>query len=171
LLTEYTVGKLALDQILWMDAIVDGVSLFEVCENDSQGMHEVHTILTKGKQEFRADLQIDAVTSHVLFLHAAVFHPSIHEYRHGILDAAFNLFGEESLAVMWKNSSGLCEAEMADLGFRKIAGSDVIFRHSALQTTFGKAFSKGQDADVVAEPKFEDWVQQEWQRLEEVGEP
>ena len=34
-LNEYTVGKLAMDQILWADAIVDGVSLFEICDNDS----------------------------------------------------------------------------------------------------------------------------------------
>ena len=98
-LAEYTVGKLALDQILWATALVDGVSLFEVCDNDSQGLHEVHTILTRGKQEFRPDLQIKEVTDHVLFLYGAVFHPAIHPYRQGILDAAFTLFGEESLAV------------------------------------------------------------------------
>ena len=36
-LSEYVVGKLAVDQILWADAQTDGVSLFEVCDNDSQG--------------------------------------------------------------------------------------------------------------------------------------
>jgi hypothetical protein len=46
-LNEYIVGRLAMDQILWSDAIVDGVSRFEICDNDSQGLHEVHTILTK----------------------------------------------------------------------------------------------------------------------------
>ena len=34
-LNEYIVGKLAVDQILWMDALVAGVSLFEFCDNDS----------------------------------------------------------------------------------------------------------------------------------------
>src|SRR5437588_13006854 len=90
-LNEYVVGKLAMDQILWADAQTDGVSLFEVCDNDSQGLHELHVILTKGKQEFRSDLQITEVTSHVLFLYGAVFHP----YRCGILDAAFTLFGQD----------------------------------------------------------------------------
>jgi len=113
-LNEYTVGKVAMDQILWGDAIVDGVSLFEVCDNDSQGLHEVHTILTKGKQEFRPDLGIKEVTDHVLFLYGAVFHPSIHPYRQGILHTAFTLFGEMSLAVMWKDTSGLSEAELGE---------------------------------------------------------
>jgi hypothetical protein len=166
---EYTVGKLAMDQILWAEAIVDGVLLFEICDNDSQGLHEVHTILTKGKQEFRPDLRIEEVTSHVMFLYGAVFHPSIHAYRKGILDAAFNMFGDESLAVMWKDTSGLSEVELADLGFCKIAGSGLIFRHSSLRTPFGDKFPKGQDADVVALPEHEEWVEQEWKRFCEQG--
>src|SRR5262245_14669801 len=98
---EYTVGRLAMDQVLWADAAVDGVSLSEVCDNDSQGLHEVHSILTKGGQEFRPDLRIKEITSHVLFLYGAVFHPSIHPYRQGILQAAFTVFGQEALPVMW----------------------------------------------------------------------
>jgi hypothetical protein len=166
-LAEYTVGRLALDQILWATALVDGVSLFEVCDNDSQGMHEVHTILTRGKQEFRPDLQIKEVTDHVLFLYGAVFHPSIHAYRQGILDAAFTLFGEESLAVMWKDTSGLTEAELADLGFCKIAGSDLIYRHSGLRTPFSDTFPRGQDTDVEARPEYEEWIEQEWKRFQD----
>lgn len=162
---EYTVGKLAMDQILWADALVDGVSLFEICDNDSQGLHEVHTILTKGKQEFRPDLRINEATNHVMFLYGAVFHPSIHAYRQAILDAAFNMFGEESLAVMWKDTSGLSETELADLGFCKIVGSDLIFRHLALRTPFGDRFPRGQDADVDAQPEYEAWVEQEWKRF------
>ena len=62
-LNEYIVGKLAMDQILWANALVDGVPLFEICDSDSQGLHEVHTILTKGKQDFRSDLKIKEITN------------------------------------------------------------------------------------------------------------
>ena len=169
-LEEYTVGKLAMDQILWADAIVEEVSLFEVCDNDSQGLHEVHSILTKGGQEFRPDLRIKEITSHVLFLYGAVFHPSIHPYRQGILQAAFTLFGEESLAVMWKDTSGLSETELADLGFCKIAGTELIYRHSALRTPFHDAHPTGQHTDdAVAEPEHEEWVMQEWKRFRGVS--
>lgn len=168
-MNEYVVGKLAMDQILWMDAQTDGVSLFEICDDDSQGLHEVHTILTKGKQDFRSDLKIKEVTHHVMFVYGAVFHPSIHPYRQGILDTALNLFGEESLAVMWKDTSGLSETELADLGFCKIAGSELIFRHSALLTPFAEAQPTGQDADnAVARPEHEEWVVQEWRRFQGV---
>jgi hypothetical protein len=164
-LNEYTVGRLALDQVLWAAALADGVSLFEVCDSASQGLHQVHTILTRGEQEFRPDLGINEVTDHVLFLYGAVFHRSIHPCRRGILEAAFTLFGEQSLAVMWKDTSGLSEAELADLGFRKIAGADLIFRHAALRTPFSDRFPRGQDADVPARPAYEEWVEQQWQRF------
>jgi len=166
----HVVGKLAVDQILWTNALVDGVSLFEICDSDSQGLHEVHTILTNGKQEFRPDLKIKEVTSHVMFLYGAVFHPAIHPYRQGILDTAFNLFGEESVALMWLDTSGLTEAELAELGFKKIAGEDLIFRHSAIRTPFGDRHPQGQDADVEALPEWEEWVLREWDQFKSVAE-
>jgi hypothetical protein len=134
-------------------------------QSDSQGLHEAHTILTKGKQEFRPDLRITEITSHVMFVYGAVFHPAIHPYRQGILDAALNLFGEDSLAVMWKATSGLSEKELADLGFCKIAGSDLIFRHSALRMPFYDTHPTGQDAPgAVAKAEDEEWVLQEWKK-------
>ena len=66
---------------------------------------------------------------------------------------------------MWRDTSGLPEAELADLGFRKVAASDLIFRHSALRTPFGDRFPKGRDADAVAQPDYEAWVEREWNRL------
>lgn len=168
-LNEVIVGRLALDQILWADAIVDGRSLFDICDSDSQGLHEVHVALTKGKQEFRADLKITEPVDHVLFLYGAVFHPAIHACRQGILDAAFTLFGTMSLAVMWKDTSGLSEAELAELGFCKIFGSELIFRHSARRSEFSDEHSTGLDTEVVALPEYEEWVDEEWTRFNGPG--
>ena len=49
---SYVVGKLAMDQILWNDALADGVPLFDICDNDSQGLHEAHVILTNGHDSY-----------------------------------------------------------------------------------------------------------------------
>jgi len=160
---QYVVGRLAMDQILWNDAITDGVSLLEICDNDSQGLHEAHIILTNGHDTFRPDLGINEMTSHVMFLYGAVFHPAIHPLRQGILDAAFNLFGEESIALMWLDTSGLTETALAELGFKKIAGENLIFRHSALRTPFSDRHP--QDPDVEALPEYEQWVLKEWEQF------
>jgi hypothetical protein len=167
---EYLVGRLAMDQILWNDALEDGEPLFDICDNDSQGLHEAHVILTDGHDTFRPDLGIAEVANHVMFLYGTVFHPSIHAYRQAILDAAFNLFGEDSLAVMWLDTSGLTEPELADLGFKKIAGAELIFRHSAHPTPFSDRHPKGQDDDAVAVPEYEEWVIKEWERYKKVAE-
>ena len=167
---SHVVGKLAMDQILWNDALADGVPLFDICDNDSQGLHEAHVILINGHDSFRPDLGIEEITNHVMFLYGAVFHPSIHPYRQGILDTAVNLFGEESLALMWLETSGLPEADLADLGFKKIAGEALIFRHSALRTPFGDRHPQGQDADVEALPEYEEWVEKEWEEFRDVAE-
>jgi len=166
----YIVGKLAMDQILWSDALADGVPLFDICDNDSKGLHEAHVILTNGQDSFRPDLRIKEVTNHVMFLYGAVFHPSIHACRQGILDTAFNLFGEESVALMWLDTSGLPESDLAELGFKKIAGEALIFQHSALRTPFGDRHPHGQDADVEVLPEYEEWVEKEWQQFKDVAE-
>jgi hypothetical protein len=164
------VGKLAMDQILWNEALTDGMPLYDICDNDSQGLHEAHVILTNGLDTFRPDLGIEEVTNHVLFLYGAVFHPAIHAYRQGILDTAFTLSGEESVALMWLETSGLSEAELAELGFKKIAGESLIFRHSALRTLFSERHPRGQGADVEALPEWEEWVLQAWERFKNVAE-
>ena len=115
----YVVGKLAMDQILWSDALADDVPLFDICDNDSQGLHEAHIILTNGHDSFRPSLGIQEVTNHVMFLYGAVFHPSIHRFRQDILDAAFNLFGKESLSLIRMETSGLAESGfLPTLGLR-----------------------------------------------------
>ena len=98
-----------------------------------------------------------------------MFHPATRAFRQGILDTAFNLFGEDSVALMWLDTSGLPESELADLGFKKIAGEALIFRHSSLHTPFGDRHPQ-EDADVEALPEYEEWVEKEWERFNDVAE-
>ncbi len=71
---------------------------------------------------------------------------------------------------MLQDTTRLSETELADLGFCKIAGSEPIYRHSALRSPFHDAHPTGQDTDdAVAEPEAEEWVIQEWKRFEGVN--
>src|SRR5260370_6851892 len=67
-LHEYVVGKLAVDQIMWMNALVDGVSLFAIFASDSQGFHELHTTLAKGKQQLIPPFKTNNLTTHITLL-------------------------------------------------------------------------------------------------------
>ena len=165
----YLVGRITLNQILWAQAIVDGESLFEVCDNDSQGLHNIFMILTKGKTEFRKDLNLEEVAQEVIFLHRFLLHPDFRPHHLGVLDAALKLFSEESLAVMWMGESNLTEAELAKLGFAKIAGSDLIYRRSWYRSPFSDENPRGLDCHLEARPDHEEWVSQEWKQLVGLG--
>jgi hypothetical protein len=159
---EVTVGKIAATQVLWADAEIDGESLLHICDSDSQGLCEVYRTLTNKKGKIRADLKTYDVVDHVIFVYRIVLHPDLALYRQGILESVMTLFGHESLAVMWKDTGGFTEAELAELGFCKIAGEELIFRHSALKTLFSEKHPQGQDVDFVATPEHQAWVEEQW---------
>lgn len=161
----YIVGKITLNQILWSQATVDGESLFEVCDNDSQGLHDIYMILTKGKSEFRKDLAIEELFHDVMFVHRFLLHPEAQPFRMGVLEAALTLFGEQSLAVMWMGEGDFTPAELAQLGFAKVAGTNLIYRHSFNRSKFSDEHPKGLDCDMNARPEHEEWVKREWKKL------
>src|SRR5690348_7069672 len=64
----YTVAKMAMKQILWAQALADDMSLYEICDNDSQELNELHAILTDGEEDtFRPELETGEITNHVMF--------------------------------------------------------------------------------------------------------
>jgi hypothetical protein len=156
------VGKIAATQVLWADAELDGESLFDICDCDSQGLFEVYRTLTNKEGKIRADLKTYEVVDHVIFVYRIVLHPALAVCRQGILDSVLTLFSEESLAVMWKDTGGFTEAELAELGFCKIAGEELIFRHSAFKTPFSEKHPRDQGIDFVAEPEHEVWLLKQW---------
>jgi hypothetical protein len=159
-------GRVAATQVLWAAAELDGESLFDVCDSNSQGLFEVFRALTNKKGKIRADLKTYEVVDHVIFVYRIVLHPDLALYRQGILESVITLFGHESLAVLWKDTGDFSEAELAELGFCKIAGEDLIFRHSAFKTPFSEKHPRGQDVDFEATPGHEAWVEEKWGKEE-----
>lgn len=162
---EYLVARVAVDHILWGDAIADGESLFRICDNDSQGLHELHVILTDGTNNIRDDLEVPAPISSVIFVHNAVFHPDVQRYRIPVLDAVFNLLGESSLAVIWREVGDLAEHEQVELGLARVAGTNLVFRHNALTTPYLEQHPRGMDIDFYGTRETHQWVVREWKEL------
>jgi hypothetical protein len=162
---EILVGRLAISQILWADAQMEGQSLLDVCDADSQGLYEMFEMLTDGNEEgqIRDDLKVEEPFDHIMFLYRAVFHPSLAPYRQAIVEAAVNLLGSQALIVMWLETGGFPESELADLGFKKIATTSLIYRNLAFTTKFIDRHPQGMDgADYVAQPEYEVWVHEQW---------
>lgn len=166
---EYLVARLGVDHILWGDAVTDGESLFAICDNDSQGLHELHVILTEGTNTIREDLKVELPVDAVVFVHNAVFHPATYPYRVAILDAVFTLFGHDSLAVMWRDVGAVPEPEQVRLGLARVAGAGLVFRHNALVTPYSKEYPRGMNTDFPATREMHRWVRREWRRLVDPG--
>jgi hypothetical protein len=163
---QFILGRIAAIQVHWADAEIDDEPLFDICDSDSQGLYEVYRTLTNKKGTIRADLKAYEVVDHVIFVYRIMLHPDLALYRQGILESVITLFGHESLAVMWKDTGDFSEAELADLGFCKIAGEELIFRHSAFKTPFSEKHPRGLDVDFVATPEHQVWVEEHWAKDE-----
>jgi hypothetical protein len=67
-------GKIAADQVLVGDAQVDGMPLFDVCDQDSQGLHDAYVALFDATGEFQSELNLDDPADTLIFIWRAVVH-------------------------------------------------------------------------------------------------
>jgi len=159
---ELVLGRIAGDQLLLAEVELDGENLFEICDEDSQGMYELYEALFKDG-EFQPELSLDDPAEHILFLWRAVLHEKLRPYESAIVEIICNLFGRSCVVVMWREVTHLSDKELADLGFAKIAGTEFVFRHMSLQTNFANANPRGVDVlDLEASMEDEALVLSQW---------
>ncbi len=159
-------GKIAADQVLIGDAQTHGMPLLDVCDQDSQGLYETYVALFDDKGEFQPELNIDEPADSLIFVWRAVLHSRIRPYLHGVIDAIGTLFGNETVLAMWHRTTELSDSELSALGFRRIAGSELVYRHSALRSDYSDEHPSGMDVafDFEAEESDEEWVLREWKK-------
>ena len=152
-------GKLAADQVLIGDAQVDGMSLFDVCDEDSQGLHEAYVALFDDRGEFQSELNLEDYADTLIFIWRAVVHPRLSPYLQGVI---------ATMVAMWHSTTGLTDPELASLGFRRIAGSGLIYRHSALRSDFANEHPTGLNVplEFEAEESDAEWVLAKWKKVD-----
>ena len=69
---------------------------------------------------------------------------------------------------MWHDTTGLSDTELASLGFRRIAGSELIYRHSARKSDFSEEHPTGMDVSLEFEAEESDaeWVLEKWRKVD-----
>ena len=161
-------GKISADQVLVGDAQVDGMTLFDVCDQDSQGLHEAYVALFDENGEFQSELNLDDHADTLIFIWRAVVHPRLLPYLPGVLATIGSLFSEATVVAMWHSTTRLSDAELAALGFRRIAGSGLIYRHSALKSDFTDEHPTGMDVPLEFETEASDakWVLAKWKNVD-----
>lgn len=163
----FVVGKLEIDKLHWFDAEQDGQSLLHICDADSAGWLEVYEIMTEASRggRLREDLQLEDFFVEVVFVHHFLLHPDI-EDRVAVLDAAIRATTtDNSVVVTWyeaPQNTNLTELEFAELGFKKISGSSLIFRDNHFRYPFGDGFPEGRDVEFEGNQQRESWVLSNW---------
>ena len=161
-------GKIAADQVLVGDAQVDGMPLFDVCDQDSQGLHEAYVALFDETGEFQSELNLDDHADTLIFIWRAGVHSRLLPYLQGVIATIGTMFSQATVVAMWHSTTGLSDSELASLGFRRIAGSGLIYRHSALRSDFTNEHPTGLDVPLVFEAEESDaeWVLAKWKKVD-----
>ena len=102
----------------------------------------VETLLRTGGR-FRSELQIDSFVSEILLLHELLLHPAI-EPRVAVGDAMLRCLTGTGTLVLMQYEQGephhLEDREYCELGFRKIARSNLLIKDCSLRYPFAERF-------------------------------
>ncbi|MBS0207177.1 MAG: hypothetical protein JSS49_30240 [Planctomycetes bacterium] len=156
-------GRIAGDLLPMVDVMDAGENLYDVCDADSAGWEEVYSILFENGFDFRSELHIEPSVDAVLFIWKTLLHPKLDPYRRGVFETVSRMFSC-SVVAMWNYATKLTEQELADLGFRKIADSKLIYRDMSMVADYSRNSPNGTDVPLELEFTKDDeqWIKQRW---------
>ncbi len=166
---EYLVGRIWAEQLDWAVADACRQSILSVCDAVGAVWMEVLETLTRdGGERFRRELQVESWVEAIIFIHEFLIHPAIPN-RIAVLDAAIRSAADmNSLVLMHYEQSlphHLDDWEYRDLGFKKIARSNLLLRDNHLRYPFAESHPGGCLVDFTANAEHEIWVRENWQQL------
>lgn len=166
---EFVVGRLWAERLDWSLAESMGYSQLHICDSVSATWVQVYeTLVTKRGSRFRKDLNLETFINELIFIHEFLVHPEITD-RLPLLDAAINgISGAHSLVLM-HYEQGLPhhfdDWEYRDLGFKKIARSNLLIRDNHFRYPFIDAHLGGRNVDFSASAEHEEWLLEQWDNL------
>ena len=167
---EVVAARIAVDRLDLSRATVAGENIYEVCDADSSGWENVYAALFEPSSDphdpdLREDFEFDEPIFNLLFVYRTVFHPSLRPWQSFIMHHVSELGGDMSATIMWKSETSLSTAELGRLGFRMIAGEDLLFLPNMLQQEYSPD-EEGELFELEVPADAEDYVIQEWEREE-----
>jgi hypothetical protein len=161
---EVVAGRLAVDYLDITRIEHEGHSVLDVCDSDSSGWEHVYSATIEPAEDFaelRKDFHFDDVITGLVLIHKAVFHQSLRPWQQMILDSVCKMFPESTAIVMEKGTVDLGDKELAGLGFRIIAGHDLLFRPNMLVSEYDTA-TDDRSLDCTVPFDAEDYVEEHW---------
>ncbi|TWU37449.1 hypothetical protein [Novipirellula artificiosorum] len=163
-------ARLAVDYLDIARADSEGQSILHICDADSAAWMQVYEATIEPDINFlgiREDFGFDDPVQGLVFIHGAVFHPDVNSWRTFILDSLCHMFPEDTATVMWKHTTNLEPKELASLGFRKVAGSELLFRPNMLQNTYSALDDNRDPEELIVAEDAQEYVDQLWSELDD----
>ncbi|MFN3193951.1 MAG: hypothetical protein ACE361_25805 [Aureliella sp.] len=166
---EFVVGRVWAERLDWSYAEECGFEVQQVCDARSgTWMQVLETISRNEGRVFRQDLNLTNFVSDVVFVHEVLLHPDLKD-RVALLDAAIRVMsGDNSLILMYHEQSEmrhLEDWECNELGFKKIARSNLLIRDNHYRYPFSEQNSAGREVSMQATVEHENWVLERWEEL------
>ncbi|TWU51555.1 hypothetical protein [Rubripirellula reticaptiva] len=158
-------ARLAVDYLDIDRADSEGESILHVCDADSATWMQVYEATIEPDIDFlgiREDFGFDDPIHGLVFIHGAVFHPSVNAWRAYILDSVCGMFPVDTATVMWKRTTELEDKDLASLGFRKVAGSELLFRPNMLENAYSSSDDDRDPIELIVPEDAQNNVDQQW---------
>jgi hypothetical protein len=159
------VARMAIDHLDMGLAAENGWHLVHVCDAVSAEWEHVYSTVIEPSPDFaeiRKDFGFDDAVNHLLYIRRVVCHPALKDWQDYIFDHVGYLFDVHSAMVLPRDETLLSEKQLASLGFRKIAGSDLLFRPLMLANEYAASTDERDPTDIQAEYEWEDFVEESW---------
>ena len=166
---EYVVGRVWAERLDWAYAEEIGYSPIVICDQASATWMQVYeTICRRDGQDFRRDLGLDNYVSSIIFIHEILLHPEIDD-RVAVVDAIIRGMSDDNSVLLMHHEQSetyhLDDWECRDLGFQKIARSNLLIKDNHYRYPFGDKFTAGRNVSLAATAEHESWVLERWEDL------
>ncbi len=158
-------ARLSVDYLDIARAVSAGESILHICDADSSAWMQVYEATIEPDINFlglREDFGFDNPVFGMVFVHGAVFHPSVNSWRAYILDTICHIFPKDTATVMWKHTTEMEPKELASLGFRRVAGTELLFRPNMLENTYSALSDQREPNEWVVPSEAQYYVDQQW---------
>jgi hypothetical protein len=165
-------ARLAVDYLDIARAVSDGQSILHLCDADSSGWMQVYEATIEPDIHFtgiREDFGFDDPIHGIVFIYGVVLHADLLPWQRFIIDSVCRMFPHDTATVMWNHTTELEPAALASIGFRKIAGSELLFRPNMLENEYTSLQDDRDTIDLVVAEDAQDHVDDQWARLDGSG--
>lgn len=165
---EFLVGRVEASRLEWCRIEDCSISVRQVCELVSPAWKQVFRTLTRKGKGLRRDLLLDNFVYDIVAMERMLLHPEIVD-RVAVLDAVLNATTNMNSLIIARYAPGqphqLHDWEYHQLGFKKIARSDLLLRNNHLRYPFGDLHPAGRRVDFQANLEHETWFLSQWEEL------